>query len=320
MGFPLISVIIPMYNARKYIRRCLESVLAQVYDNLEIIVIDDGSTDDSYDICDQIKEKNSRIFLYKQLNGGVSSARNKGLQLANGDYITFVDADDYIDSEHISTMYNYMKSLRVDLMISNYYLEFDESQIKDGNNKTKVLSSKEAIINMLTNTDFDSCICCKMCSSRLAKKISFNEEYCVAEDLLFNYEIISMCDKIGYINYKSYHYVQHYDSVIHMPLTTKKIRSLKVFEDILCSNNDKDIQDAIINKYVSTCFNFLSLPLKDVTNQEVKCILSIIKRYRKRVLKSPITIPKVRVACILSYISFNLVNSILLLQKKIKRR
>ena len=96
----LITIIIPIYNVEKYLRECLDSVINQTYKKLQIILIDDGSNDNSGKICDEYKEKDNRIEVMHKANGGVSSARNAGLKIAKGDYITFVDGDDYLDKDY----------------------------------------------------------------------------------------------------------------------------------------------------------------------------------------------------------------------------
>ena len=100
-----VSVIIPVYNAEQYLKRCLDSVLAQTYQDFEIICIDDGSTDNSGAICDEYAKKDSRIRILRKENGGVSSARNAGLNIAEGEYITFIDSDDYVDTDYMQTLY-----------------------------------------------------------------------------------------------------------------------------------------------------------------------------------------------------------------------
>ena len=99
----LITVIIPVYNVEKYLKECLESIINQTYKNLEIILIDDGSTDASGEICDEYSKRDNRIRVVHKANGGLSSARNLGLDIANGEYVTFIDSDDYIDLEFMKT-------------------------------------------------------------------------------------------------------------------------------------------------------------------------------------------------------------------------
>lgn len=128
-----ISVIIPAYNAGGTIERCLDSVLKQVYTNLEVIVINDGSTDDTYSICCRYSKKYSRLFLIDKKNEGVSKARNTGLEQAQGDWILFLDSDDYIDSNFCDVIY---KSNNADLLICGYADVYDKKIIKNTYSKT----------------------------------------------------------------------------------------------------------------------------------------------------------------------------------------
>ena len=105
---PLISVILPIYNVAQFLPRCIESVCSQTYDNLEIILVDDGSPDDCGDICDKYAEKDNRIVVVHKQNGGLSDARNKGAEIANGEYITFIDSDDYVTDTYVEyLLYTY---------------------------------------------------------------------------------------------------------------------------------------------------------------------------------------------------------------------
>ena len=103
---PLISVILPIYNVAQFLPRCIESVCSQTYDNLEIILVDDGSPDDCGDICDKYAEKDNRIVVVHKQNGGLSDARNKGAEIANGEYITFIDSDDYVTDTYVEYLYS----------------------------------------------------------------------------------------------------------------------------------------------------------------------------------------------------------------------
>ena len=117
MQKPLISIIIPVYNAEKYLPNCLDSVINQTYKNLEIILVDDGSTDKSSEICDEYAQKDFRIKLIHKENGGVSSARNAGLALVSGDYIAWVDSDDFVAPDYIEYMYKLLKEYDADISL-----------------------------------------------------------------------------------------------------------------------------------------------------------------------------------------------------------
>ena len=114
----LITIIVPVYNVKEYLSKCLDSILCQTYKNIELILIDDGSTDGSEKICDDYAKKDNRVVVYHQTNFGVSVSRNKGLKLANGIYITFVDADDYISKDYIIDLKKNIND-SIDIVISN---------------------------------------------------------------------------------------------------------------------------------------------------------------------------------------------------------
>ncbi len=142
----LVSIIIPVYNVEGYLQRSLESVINQTYENLEILVIDDGSTDQSNEICDEYAKKDSRIRVLHKKNGGVSSARNLGIELAKGDYILFFDSDDFLEKdsvEYMIQMFNHNND--VDLVIGNYAIKFDDGQEKkiDKIKKDKFMTNEE---------------------------------------------------------------------------------------------------------------------------------------------------------------------------------
>ena len=121
-----ISIIVPVYQAEKYISKCIESIVNQTYKNLEIILIDDGSTDRSGEICDEYGKKDNRIVVVHNKNKGVSVARNCGLDIATGDYITFVDSDDYIDLQMYSEMMKVVEKYSCDVVMCDCIKEFEK--------------------------------------------------------------------------------------------------------------------------------------------------------------------------------------------------
>lgn len=119
----LISVIVPIYNTSKYLSKCIDSIINQTYKNLEIILVNDGSTDNSLDICNKYKLIDSRIIIINKDNGGLSSAKNIGLDNHKGRYIAFIDSDDYVDNNFIGELYNNLISTNSDISLCNYYLK-----------------------------------------------------------------------------------------------------------------------------------------------------------------------------------------------------
>ena len=120
MGKELISIIVPVYNAEKYLQKCLDSILEQTYQNLEIIIVNDGSTDNSGQICHEYEQKDSRIIYMEKENGGVSDTRNTGLDRMTGSYVTFVDSDDWLEPNYVQFLYEKLIEHQADIVVGNY--------------------------------------------------------------------------------------------------------------------------------------------------------------------------------------------------------
>ena len=148
---PLISVIVPIYNVEQYLERCVYSILKQSYHNLEIILVDDGSTDDSGRLCDELKEIDSRITVLHKANGGLSDARNVGLNKVTGEWISFIDSDDWIHEDYIKNLYNLVNCNSCEIAIATYCIAKDEiSPVKKIKNKTvKIMDKMETLTNLL---------------------------------------------------------------------------------------------------------------------------------------------------------------------------
>lgn len=141
----LISVIVPIYNVEKYLTKCIESIINQTYENLEIILVDDGSPDNCPIICDEYAKRDSRVKVIHKKNGGLSDARNAGLDIATGEYIMFIDSDDFVEIDMMESMMNNMIDNNVDLVVCNIKYIYDNSEKVKYNQKDKVLDKYEAM-------------------------------------------------------------------------------------------------------------------------------------------------------------------------------
>ena len=135
----VVSVIVPVYNVEQYIRKCIESILNQTYNKMEIILVDDGSTDNSGIICDEYSKRDKRIKVIHKINGGLSDARNAGLDICTGDYIVFVDSDDYIKNNMIEMLHKDILEKRADISVCSYFFD------NDGNIKRKNISTEKFV-------------------------------------------------------------------------------------------------------------------------------------------------------------------------------
>ena len=244
----LISIIVPVYNTDKYLKKCLNSIINQTYKNLEIILIDDGSTDDSGNICDNYAKKDNRIIVKHTKNNGVSTARNIALDIAKGDYITFVDSDDYIDKNMYELMINKMVASQSDICICAFCKEDNNGNpIKPIKNDPKEGHYIFDRIDFPNEIHFNSNIMGytwnKVYNNRLIKKnkIRFNRDFKMTEDSLFNMEIFDSNKKFKccYINSNFYHYViyQH-DNITNYNMSNMSFfKVIKLEIDILKQNN-----------------------------------------------------------------------------------
>ena len=153
----MVSVIIPVYNAEKYLRRCLDSVVNQTYKDIEIIVVDDGSTDGSAVICDEYAARDNRFIVIHQKNGGVSVARQTGLEAVKGDYICFVDADDCIDSKMIDELFQEADTTNSDMIICDYYAETESGWTYSSQKLQDKMFPEEVIRMILSGNRSGSC-------------------------------------------------------------------------------------------------------------------------------------------------------------------
>ena len=222
----LVSIIVPVYNVEKYLRQCIESLINQTYKNIEIILVDDGSTDNSGKICDEYSKKDNRIKAIHKKNGGLSDARNYGIENAKGIYICFVDSDDYTDKKYIENLYHAIIENKADISICNFKLIFDNTKEKDCDIIQPTLineeiSNKEAVKLLFNPNSFGNYACNKMYKTELFKGVKYPKGF-VMEDLGTTYKLFLKSKKIAIFNDKLYYYVQRKESILHNP--TKKFK------------------------------------------------------------------------------------------------
>lgn len=197
----LVSVIVPMYNCQHTVLRCVDSILKQTYVNIEIILVDDGSTDNTYDICRDAFIDNNRISMIQvQQNLGVSHARNVGMLKAKGEYISFCDADDIMMPAMIERLIKYQKELDVDIVCCNYV----GSKQWVTHNEPSIMSNKRE--QVLSLEKYGGYVWNKIFSRKLVDDISFDEDLNLCEDMLFLVKCISKGCKLAYVSDRLYSY------------------------------------------------------------------------------------------------------------------
>ncbi len=209
---PLISVIVPIYKVEQYLNRCVQSIVDQTYKNLEIILVDDGSPDNSPAMCDAWAEKDDRVQVVHKKNGGVSSARNAGLDAANGAYIGFVDGDDYIEPDMYAQLLRAIQKDSSDMAVCGYYYNQDVVTFPE----SVCVSAEQAMCYMFDSATkaFEGYCWNKLYRQALihTNKLYFDRHLAHAEDTKFNYEYLRCCTKVTVIGYTGYTYVQRANS------------------------------------------------------------------------------------------------------------
>jgi glycosyltransferase involved in cell wall biosynthesis len=281
MDEKLVSVIIPAYNIEDYIGRCLDSVLSQTYKNLEIIGIDDGSSDRTGEILDNYAKKDRRIKVIHKENGGVSSARNKGIEAAEGDYIGFIDGDDLIEPEMYKTLVDLLEEENADISHCGYQMVFpDRIDYYHNTGKKKIQTTEEGLKDLLSGEMIEPGLVNKLYKKELIKNCRLDETIKINEDLLMNYQLFKLSQKSVYYDITPYSYIIRSSSATGAnSLITKREDSLRVLNQIKddCINNN--LLSIIYKRYIYLLMAICRDDLKD------KLYMKYQKKQRKQLKK-----------------------------------
>lgn len=299
----LISIIVPIYNVEKYLEKCIRSLIHQSYSKIEILLIDDGSTDECPNICDKFEKEDSRIKTFHKENGGLSDARNKGIEESKGEYITFVDSDDYLDEHYIEILYNVMIKNNADLVISGLKDYYDGEKIKENldNEFEEVLTKQQVYRKMFLQDEIDVNACGKLYQKQIFENLKYPKDM-LYEDIQIIDDIIERCDKIVYTTYKGYNYLQRTGSIMYGKMSPKRMSLISKTQDLIKLMKKKYPSniDAAIKRYVYCNFHVLGRAiLDDRFNNECKVIRKNILEYKKNIFKENIYTKKEKMAIIL---------------------
>lgn len=281
MDEKLVSVIIPAYNIEDYIGRCLDSIISQTYKNLEIIVVDDGSRDHTGEILDNYAKKDRRIKVIHKENGGVSSARNKGIEAAEGDYIGFIDGDDLIEPEMYKILVDLLEEENADIAHCGYQMVFpDRVDYYHNTGKKKIQTTEEGLKDLLSGEIIEPGLVNKLYKKELIKNCRLDETVKINEDLLMNYQLFKLSQKSVYYDITPYSYMIRSSSATGVnSLITKREDSLRVLNQIKddCINNN--LLPTIYKRYIYLLMAICRDDLKDRLYMEYQ------KKQRKQLKK-----------------------------------
>lgn len=305
MSNPQVSVIIPVYNIKEYILRCIESVFNQTFDDWEIIAVDDGSTDGSSAILDELAEKNKKVKVFHVENGGVSNARNFGMEQSDGDYIYFLDGDDWIEPQTLKTLYEFAKR-GFDVVQSNHDI-VDEN----GNHKVvcdfsdKEVYSSEQAIGLYFLEEITQSVCNKLFKKEFIKNIKFDTELSIGEDSKVVYEVCKIVKSIKLISSITYHYFTRSNSALNKPLTEKHFAPFKLFDaQAEEQKNNKELYEMCKKRNMGYSFYLIRLALRGDRDRKIlKRLRGQIIADRKILLRSKYCLLKHKLGIIIIWIA-----------------
>lgn len=287
-----ISLIIPIFNTQKYLEKCLRSAVSQDYKNIEIICVDDGSTDGSSYILDKYAEKYENIIAIHQKNGGESNARNRGLSVASGDYIGFMDCDDWIESDMYSKLSNVLELYDVDMVASGWVKEFSEQSImvrNQGQVKTGVIYQDELLRYVYHRDQYQGFA---YMWNKLYKRevlygkddnfLKFDENLKLGGDIYYLAQILMNVENAVYIDEPFYHYRQRMESGSHSQNVEERIDSLVAYDYVIQLFQENLVEEEIL-RLVKRFQVYHSTNIAEIAFQSCnKGALSICQQYMKR--------------------------------------
>jgi len=234
-----ISVVVPIYNVQKYLSKCIVSILKQTYTNIEVILINDGSTDNSLKICEYYKLLDSRIKLINSKNKGVSSARNLGVKYSSGDFVGFVDSDDFIEINMYETMINCIIANQADICVLSKYT------IKNSNIIKLCSIDSYTALKKLFLLQFPTSLWAYLYNAKILKEVVLDENIYFFEDFKFNYSILRNCKCISLCNYYLYNYKINDYSINNQEINDKKITCLEISDSITEDLKENNIRELV---------------------------------------------------------------------------
>lgn len=280
----LISVIVPIYKVEEYLARCVESLINQTYKNLEIILVDDGSPDSCPEICDEYANKDNRIKVVHKKNGGLSDARNAGMQMATGEYISFIDSDDYVSLDFIEVLYSTMISQDSDIVECSVVKFYEDGRFDEYSDDLKITNfdTVNGLSALISENPFHQHVWNKLYKS----KYVIDVPYAVGklnEDEFWTYQIFGQAKKVTKINKTMYYYFQRQNSIMGNQFNLKRLDAVEGI-----ANRQKYIDEKFpelskqskINLFGSCMFACQS-SMKFLSHKDKKIAMKILKDYAK---------------------------------------
>lgn len=277
---PAISIIVPIYNVDQYLRKCLNSILSQTFKDIEVILVNDGSTDLSGEICNEYADKDSRVKVFHQQSRGVSSARNRGVKLATGHYIGFVDGDDYVTKDMYENLYEACITTKSSIAICKLAREIEGKITNDiGAFYIKELDHHKAMSELFKGILYRFSLCNKLFKSHCFEGITFPVGR-IHEDLSTTYKLFAAASKVVYINQIGYIYVKQQNSILTTRYNENRLDAFLGWDEILSFMQQEypKICSEVINCFIYTVIDHFYYILNQVeAKQEQRGYLSSVQ-------------------------------------------
>ena len=281
----LVSVIVPVYNAEKYLKRCIESILAQTYGNIELILIDDGSKDSSGSICDEYAKIDSRIRVIHNTNSGVAATRNIGIMEAMGDYISFVDSDDYIAPNMLETLVGKASEQNSDIVMCKYYIdksgEITFASMEYDDTYDGAESVKNGLLYRYYTDDHSGLY--SLCNKLIKKTVYYTNSILLdtslkrGEDAWFLFQCLKHCKRVDYVPEAFYYYYQNENSIMHTVYEDQYAQWVGMRKRLLNENEELKFTidyDLFYKEFLYKVIIYCKELIKNGKKQEAKQILS----------------------------------------------
>ncbi len=280
----LISIIVPVYNVKNYLKKCLDSLVNQTYKNLEIIVVNDGSDDGSEEICNEYARKYDFIQVIEKENGGLSDARNCGIRAATGEYIGFVDSDDWIENDMYQSLIEVIIKYNADIAMCGRYIVQGNSVLSlYTSEKIRVYKGNEALKQLLLGKELDSSVCDKLFHKSLIKDIEFPIGK-IHEDIFTTHKIVNKCKKMVHIGSPKYYYYNRKGSITKSQFSKRNFDLIEAYQQIREEYENLQFNDIIEFNYNKNIIHLLNKIIYSHQEEEFRLeILSFKNYFRKNI-------------------------------------
>ena len=298
-----VSIVIPVYNAEQYVKTAADSILKQTYENIELILVDDGSTDNSGKLLDELAAKDTRVTAVHTANKGAAAARNKGVRVSTGEWIGFVDSDDTVTADYVEYLMNMAKRENADIAVCGYSKVYDS--VPEYNEQEQIISMNgyEAMETLLYQRLFMSVPWGSLQKRYIWDNLAFPEGT-GAEDMGTLYKMYAAAGKVIYGSHRNYHYYQRITNTVYSDSNNRNNDYYKHSADMLRYVTDMypDYKNAAYSRHFSCCFQILSETRRIDKNREmIERVTADIKKCRSIVLKDKKARMRNRLAAFVSY-------------------